>query len=258
MAQKVAQLTVANYMTPKPITVSPDVSFFTAVTTMYKQGIGNLVVKKEGKVTGLITEREILQYLVNEQQITDKPMSHIATHLFSRVSPETTLLDAAKTMVQEKRKLLVFDNEKFVGIITTSDILRGLRTLSITPSLDDVIRSKVYSCLHNDPIFDQVKLMHEKRIGSVIVTKDERPYGIFTERDLICNLLAIESKMDEEVGRYCSTPLMTANFGINALEAALIMADKKIKRLPLIKNGKIASIVCATDLLRSYSTKQFK
>lgn len=255
MAQKVAQLTVANYMTPKPITVSPDVSFFTAVTTMYKQGIGNLVVKKEGNVTGLITERQILQYLVNEQQITDKPMSHIATHLFSTVTPETTLLDATKVMVQKKRRVLVYDNEKLVGIITTSDILRGLRTLPIALPLEEVLRAKVYSCSYNAPIFDQVKIMHEKRIGSIIVTKNERPYGIFTERDLICNLLAIESKMDEEVGRYCSAPLMTANYGINTREAAIIMADKKIKRLPLVKDGEIASIVCGADLLRAYSTK---
>lgn len=254
MAQTTAQLVVADYMTANPITVTPDVSFFSAVTTMYKQGIGNLAVKKEGKVTGLITEREILQYLVNEQQITNKLMSHIATHLFSTVSPKTTLLDAAKTMVEKKRKLLVFDNEKFVGIITTSDILRGLRVLPLSPSLGKVLHAKVYSCSYDDPIFDQVKLMHEKRVGSVIVTKNERLYGIFTERDLINNLLAIEAKMDEPVGRYCSAPLMTANYGINAREAAIIMADKKIKRLPLVKDGKIVSIVCGADLIRAYST----
>ena len=30
-----------------------------------------------------------------------------------------------------------------------------------------------------------VKMLYEKRIGSIIVNKNEKPYGIFTERDLL-------------------------------------------------------------------------
>ena len=59
MAEKPAELNVSAYMTADPISVSADVKFFDAVTLMYKNGIGNLVVKKDNEAVGLISERQI-------------------------------------------------------------------------------------------------------------------------------------------------------------------------------------------------------
>jgi len=241
MSQEPAGLNVSAYMTADPITVTADVKFFDAVTIMYKNRIGNLVVTKDNEAVGLISERQIIHYLVSEQTITDKPMSNIATSLFTKISPDTTILDAAKIRFEKNRKLLVFKNDKLAGIITTSDML-----------IDHVLAPKMYTCSFQDTVFDQIKLMHEKRIGSVIVNKDNEPYGIFTERDLICNALAIEADMSEEVGRYCSHPLITADVGINFQEASDIMATNKIKRLPLKKEGRLTTIVCACDLLKAF------
>ena len=252
MPQKPAELNVSAYMTADPITVTADVTFFDAVTIMYKNGIGNLVVTKDNEPVGLISERQILHYLVSEERITDKPMSHIATSLFTKISPDTTILDAAKIRFEKNRKLLVFEGEKLVGIVTTSDMLRGLRKLNSEISIENVLAPKLYTCSFDDTLLDQIKLMHEKRIGSVIVNKDNEPYGIFTERDLICNALAIEADMSEKVGRYCSHPLVTADVGINFRETSDIMANNKIKRLPLKKESKITTIVCACDLLKAF------
>ena len=255
MEQYVPELNVAAYMTKNPITVSQNVSFFDAVTKMYKNGIGNLiVVNDDNKVIGLLSERQILQYLVTEKIIHDQPMSHVATSMFTKISPDTSLLDAAKIRFEKNRKLLVFDNDKMVGILTTSDMLRGLQKLSIDPKLDEVLAPRLYTCSYDDSLFEQIKLMNEKRIGSVVVTKDGKPYGIFTERDLINNILTIEADMSEIVGSYASHPLITAEVGINFHDAASIMAEKKIKRLPLTSQGKITTIVCACDLLRSFET----
>ncbi len=255
MSNEQVALNVSAYMTSNPITVSHDISFFDAVTKMYKNVIGNLIVVKDNEVIGLLTERQILQYLVTEKIIHDKPMSHVATSMFTKISPDTSLLDAAKIRFEKKRKLLVFDHEKLVGILTTSDMLRGLRKLSTAPKLDKVIAPTIYTCSYDDSLFEQIKLMDEKRVGSVIVTKDGKPYGIFTERDLINNILAIGADMSESVGQYSSHPLVTAEVGINFHDAATIMADKEIKRLPLTSQGKITTIVCACDLLRAFETQ---
>ena len=50
-------------------TVSQNISFVDAVTKMYKNGIGNLIVVNNDKVTGLLSERQILQYVVTEKII---------------------------------------------------------------------------------------------------------------------------------------------------------------------------------------------
>lgn len=254
MSHEPVELNVSAYMTKNPITVSQNVSFFNAVTKMYKNVIGNLIVINDDEVIGLLSERQILQYLVTEKIIHDKPMSHVATSMFTKISPDTSLLDAAKIRFEKNRKLLVFDNERLVGILTTSDMLRGLQKLSIDPKLDKVLAPRLYTCSYDDSLFGQIKLMNEKRVGSVIVTREEKPYGIFTERDLINNILAIEANMSETVGLYASHPLITAKIGINFHDAVSIMAEKKIKRLPLTSQGKIITIVCACDLLRAFET----
>jgi signal-transduction protein with cAMP-binding, CBS, and nucleotidyltransferase domain len=133
-------------------------------------------------------------------------------------------------------------------------MLKGLRKLSTAPQINKVLAPTVYTCSYDDLLFEQIKLMNEKRVGSVIVNKDGKPYGIFTERDLINNILAIEADMSETVGQYSSHPLVTAEIGINFHDAANIMAKNNIKRLPLTSQGKITTIVCACDLLRAFET----
>ena len=254
MSNEPVDLNVSAHMTSNPITVSQNISFFDAVTEMYKNVIGNLIVVKDNEVIGLLSERQIIQYLVTEKIIHDKPMSHVATSMFTKISPDTSLLEAAKIRFEKKRKLLVFENEKLVGILTTSDMLKGLRKLSTTPQIDKVLAPTIYTCSYDDSLFEQIKLMNEKRVGSVIVTKDGKPYGIFTERDLINNILAIQAYMSESVGQYTSHPLVTAEVGVNFHDAAAVMADNEIKRLPLTSQGQITTIVCACDLLRAFET----
>lgn len=254
MELKTNELRVDEYMTPDPITVVPEIPFLDAVTIMFKKGIGNLIVEKSRDVTGLLTERQIIQYLAQEKEISNKPMNTIATNFFTKIPPKTTLYDAAKQMISKKSRLLVFDNEKLVGIITTSDILRGFRKSGKNPPLDNVLRTKITRSSYDDSLFNVIKLMHEKRIGSVIITKDDVPYGIFTERDLLAYILAIEADLEEKVGRYCSSPLVTAKIGIGGNDAANIMVSKRIKRLPLTKEGNMIAMVTARDVASSFVT----
>ncbi|MBI4131789.1 MAG: CBS domain-containing protein [Nitrosarchaeum sp.] len=69
MSHELVELNVSAYMTKTSITVSQNISFVDAVTKMYKNGIVNLIVVNNDKVTGLLSERQILQYLVTEKII---------------------------------------------------------------------------------------------------------------------------------------------------------------------------------------------
>jgi CBS domain-containing protein len=96
-------------------------------------------------------------------------------------------------------------------------------------------------------------MMGEKRIGSVIITSKGEPIGIFTERDLLTSFLAKDRPLSEEVGGASSSPLITAPLGISIREAGNIMASKHVRRLPIVKNGKIVGIVTARDLVEAYA-----
>lgn len=244
---------VADYMTPNPITVASDASLPYAAKVMAIRGIGNLIVMENGKPIGLITEREILQHLViNKGEIRNVPAKVEITKSFTRITPGTTIIDAAKEMISKKARLLVFDDDNLVGIVTASDLVRAFKKGGENPPLEGTMSMRLFTMRYDDTIFNAVKTMHEKRIGSVVITKNGMPYGIFTERDLLVKVLAKDVGLNNKVGDHCASPLITTTIGVHAKEAAEIMSSNNIKRLPMTSDGKLMAMVTARDLVEAF------
>lgn len=250
-------LKVGDYMTPKPLFTDQETPLREAIAIMTKNNIGNLVVTKNDKPQTVLTEREILSYLVRMGEIPAIKLGMVPTKRFAVIRSKDLVLDAARIMIDEKKRLLVFDEGNLVGIITASDMLRGLRTTGGNPKLDKTISKNVYCCTIHDSIFKAVKIMYRKRIGSVLVTKNDVPYGIFTERDLLTRVIARSVGLQEHLGRYSTSPIISAPLGIGGKEAAEIMSLKKIKRLTLTKKEEIVGIITARDIVSAFRDLQF-
>lgn len=180
-------------MTAFPISIQPKVSFREAVDFMVSKGIGTLIVMEPENPMpiGLLTEREVLEHTIFARGMPNKQVKEVFLQPFIKILPDTTILDAAKTMISKKSRLLVFaDDDKLVGIITASDMVRAFRKTDYALSLNNVINTKIYKCEYNDSILNATKSMHEKRIGSIVVTREGNEEGIFTERDLLTKVLA--------------------------------------------------------------------
>ena len=98
-------------------------------------------------------------------------------------------------------------------------------------------------------VLDVCKLMGVKRIGSVLVEKEGKVFGIFTERDLVSKVIP-EGALNEEVGKFASTPLITVSPDYSVKEAARIMVDMKIRRLVIADGEKVVGIFTAADLAK--------
>lgn len=254
MGLVISNLPVANYMTPYPISVNPDVSFSEAVNFMAERGFGNLIVSDATIPQGILTEREIVQAIALSKDTSKLKVRDMGSQPYVKLTLGHTVLDAATTMISRKSRLLVFaDDEKLVGIITASDMLRAFRKTSNAPSLDEVTSTKIIKCKYSDTVLDAVKILHEKRIGSVVVEKNGQ-YGIFTERDLLVHVLANEVELSGEVGGYSSFPLVVAKYNIKGNEAASIMAANNFKRLGLSKDDMLVGIVTARDVVDVYQS----
>ena len=251
---RATDLTIGNYMTAFPISVLPEVSLLDTVSFMARRGIGNIVVTHDdGTPLGILTEREVLHQLAFHKTLPNILVQDIKLQGFEKITPDTTVYEAAKTMLSKKTRLLVFSEyDKPVGIITSSDLLRAFRKTDYSPSIDSVTSRKIYQCAYNDKILDAVELMHKKRIGSVLIENVEESFGIFTERDLIFKVLNNKVSLGEKLKMYSSFPLVTAKDGLSADKAASIMAAKNIKRLALTKNDDITGVVTARDLVDAY------
>lgn len=118
----------------------------------------------------------------------------------------------------------------------------------------DFMTRDVVTVDENEKVIDVAKIMGEKRIGSVIVTKEGNPYGIFTERDLLSKAI-LENGLENPVKNYTSTPLITVDPDYSINEVSKIMADMKIRRLVVVEDGKIVGIFTASDLVKALAKR---
>ena len=90
-------------------------------------------------------------------------------------------------------------------------------------------------------------------IGSlVVVDRNEKPIGIITERDMIRKVVVTsKNPKSVDVTQIMSSPLVTGNPNMDLEDSAKLMINKKIKRLPIVDQGKIVGIVTFTDLIRA-------
>jgi CBS domain-containing protein len=245
-------LKVEDFMSSPVVAVGPDTNFVDAVQMMILKGIGNLAVVEGNKVHGIITERELLQHLILNKTVPNKQVKYVLTQKFTRITPDTSILEAAKTMISKKARLLVFRKDRLAGIITASDIVRAFLETDRNPPIEGAMTNKIFTLKPGNTILAAAKKMFKKGIGSVVVTANGSPYAIFTERDLLNRVLGEHADIEDKVGAYCTHPVTTAKLGIGAKDAAKIMFSHKVKRLPLTRSGKIVAMVTARDLVEAF------
>ena len=92
--------------------------------------------------------------------------------------------------------------------------------------------------------------MEELGIGSVVITKDGKPTGIITERDIALKVLLKNKRASEVKAKEIMTaPLVTITPEASVEEACKLAARKRVKRLPVVENGVLVGIVSIRDLL---------
>ncbi len=96
------------------------------------------------------------------------------------------------------------------------------------------------------------RIMSEKHIGSVLVTRGEKLEGIFTERDILSKVVLEGVDMEKgKVGDYLSKPLAMIRADYELKEAARAMTQLRIRRLPVVEDTKLVGIITASDIVRA-------
>jgi len=92
--------------------------------------------------------------------------------------------------------------------------------------------------------------MEELGIGSVVITKEGKPTGIITERDIALKVLLKNKRASEvKAKEIMSSTLVTITPEASVEEACKLAARKHVKRLPVVENGVLVGIVSIRDLL---------
>lgn len=98
---------------------------------------------------------------------------------------------------------------------------------------------------------EAVALLAEKRIGALPVLKDGAIAGIFSERDVVYRLAAVGPAMlDGPVGDVMTAPAITVDPATDVLEALGLMTRRRIRHLPVVRDGAMIGFVSIGDLVK--------
>ena len=261
---------IEEIMTREVVTTTPESTLDEAAKIMGEKHIGSLIVLKYDTPVGIITERDLLSevsasgidlekdWLLGTTSIKEEKVEKFMSYPLTTICLSARIKEAAQMMIEKKiRRLAVFECGKLVGIVTASDLIRRLpevpETMHVWFEVDYFMTKRVITADEKTSVDSVAKIMGEKRIGSVIITSQGEPIGIFTERDLLTKFLAKDKSLMIEVGEACSSPLITAPLGISVHDAAVTMTSKQIRRLPITRERKLVGIITARDLVEAYA-----
>jgi CBS domain-containing protein len=96
---------------------------------------------------------------------------------------------------------------------------------------------------------DAAVMMRARHVGSVlIVDRDGKLAGIFTERDLVCRVVADHKDPDKtKLGAVMTARPETVGPGATAIDALRRMHDGGFRHLPVVRNGKPIAVVSRRD-----------
>lgn len=121
---------VRDWMTPEPLFVHEETSIVDAYRLLMEYEIRHLPVLRDGKLVGIVSDRDIAKKLVATD--TKHDSSEVIDEIMARevltIGPDDDLAKAAIRMHNEKVSALpvVQGNHQLIGILTTNDLLEAL------------------------------------------------------------------------------------------------------------------------------------
>ncbi|RSL29588.1 CBS domain-containing protein [Salibacterium salarium] len=115
-------------------------------------------------------------------------------------------------------------------------------------SIQDVMTTNVETCKPDDTVYEAAKKMKEYHIGSIPVTQEDNLMGMITDRDIVLRCIAEKKPETTKISDVMSSSIITAEPDMDVHEAARMMAEKQIRRLPIVENQQLAGIAALGDL----------
>ncbi len=189
---------VKEIMSTKLETVNSGDELTDVVDRIVTTRIGGLpIVNDDGRLMGIITERDVLQVLTAYRSAS--LVEDVMTTTPRVITPGETIQRAAEEMTRYKfRRLPVVSNEVLFGIVTAMDIMKYVGDGTIfeqmtTGSTDDVLDISVRSLMTVDlltttpsaNVGDTARFMLAKGVGGLPVIEDSHLVGMITEYDMV-------------------------------------------------------------------------
>ncbi|HDS46400.1 MAG TPA: CBS domain-containing protein [Methanomicrobia archaeon] len=114
----------------------------------------------------------------------------------------------------------------------------------------DVMTLKVITEAEETPVTKLSNEMELGKIGSIVITRAGKPVGIVTDRDIALKVSALKRNPAEIRAReIMSSPLITIERDASLERACELLAEKGVRRLPVIDDDRLVGIISVRNIL---------
>lgn len=248
------ELRVHDVMSKEVVTISSSTSVFDTAKRMAEAGISCVVVVDGDRVVGILSERDLLRTVAGPMaDLRRVAVVQVMSSPVQSVSPALSILTASRILEARKiRRLPVMDGKQLVGIVTQTDITRGLITLIPLRCISDIMTREVATVAIEATVADAASIMATKRISCVVVMRQDEPVGIMTEKDMIRRVVTAQRNPSQtRVSEVMSSPITIVPPDYSVLGVCKKMDALHLHRLVVMEAGKVCGIVTQTDIMRA-------
>jgi CBS domain-containing protein len=112
----------------------------------------------------------------------------------------------------------------------------------------DVMTPNPQSVSPMDSIQNAARIMRDQDTGVVPVVENGRPVGVVTDRDIVVRAVAENAQLNRPVREILTTDVIAASPDMSTREAAELMSEHQVRRLPVVENNRLVGIVSIGDL----------
>jgi len=126
-------------------------------------------------------------------------------------------------------------------------------------TIRDIMTDNVDCCTLLDNMFEVAVKMKDLNVGAIPIVDQEKIVGMITDRDIVIRGVAEKHPGSTKVENIMSKTLVTVSPDTSSRDAAKLMAEHQIRRLPVEENGKLIGIVSLGDFaIRELTDDQAK
>ncbi|HTV25722.1 MAG TPA: CBS domain-containing protein [Polyangiaceae bacterium] len=98
--------------------------------------------------------------------------------------------------------------------------------------------------------YDAIRAMEDNHIGAVVVQENGEVMGVVTDRDLAVQIISFDQDpLETPLGTLMSKPVQVVQIEASAADAARLMLDRHVRRLPILSGAKLVGILTLDDLI---------
>lgn len=247
-----AMPTVADLMTLHADSVAPEATLADAAAMMVKSRISSVVVVDQGRIAGILTERDML-HAMRQHDDPRRSVREFMTTPVHTVKHDTEVRAAFRQTTRLGiRHLVVSGNDdKLLGIISETDFRRffGLDFYRHLNTVEGLME-RVFPRLPRTATLDQaLAAMETAKATSVVVMDGQQACGIVTERDVV--RLYLEGEGNPLLEAVMTQPLASVHPETSAADAASMMLEARIRHLTVVdRDNRLLGLLTEHSLIR--------